>query len=47
VNIAKDGGAEKDESLEEIEKIIEKGKKEKKEDMLERNKDLVKKTTTW
>lgn len=37
----------KDESLEEIEKIIEKGKKEKKEDMIERNKDLVKKTTTW
>lgn len=37
----------KDDSLEEIEKIIEKGKREKKEDMIERNKDLVKKTTTW
>ncbi|XP_037034015.1 tetratricopeptide repeat protein 14 homolog isoform X1 [Bradysia coprophila] len=40
-------GTGKDESLEEIEKIIEKGRKEKKEDMIERNKDLVKKTTTW
>lgn len=44
-NVPHAGG--KDESLEEIEKIIEKGKKEKKEDMIERNKDLVKKTTTW
>lgn len=36
-----------DASLEEIEKIIDKAKKENKEDMIERNKDLVKKTTTW
>lgn len=36
-----------DASLEEIEKIIDKAKKEKKDDMIERNKDLVKKTTIW
>lgn len=39
--------ASNDASLEEIEKIIDKAKKENKEDMIERNKDLVKKTTTW
>lgn len=36
-----------DASLEEIEKIIDKAKKEKKDDMIERNKDLVKKPIIW
>ncbi|KAJ6648453.1 Tetratricopeptide repeat protein 14 like, partial [Pseudolycoriella hygida] len=39
---SQNAGGGKEESLEEIEKIIEKGRKEKKEDMIERNKDLKK-----
>lgn len=34
------------ENLEEMEKLLEKARKEKKEDMVERNKDLVKKTSS-